>query len=296
MNAIFPLIVSSLGLAGIFFMLASGLSLIYGLMRVLNLAHGAVFASGAYIGVIVMDAAPIEPLWLRFIVALIAATAVGAALGFLIERVLLARFYGNSYVQMLITLGLSFAMVAFLGGTFGHDPLTLAQPEWFNEVTVVLNSRIPNSRLVIVGIAVIVFIATVLFIRRSSHGLIIRAGVENRSMVTALGINVNRSFTLLFVLGSGMAGLGGLLAGMFFGSVQPSLGTSQLIFAFTVVIIGGLGSVEGTALAAVIVAVLQQFFNYYGPAGSGDIIVVLLLAVVVLVRPRGLLGKVSVAA
>lgn len=296
MNAIFPLFVSSMGLAGIFFMLSSGLSLIYGLMRVLNLAHGAIFASGAYAGWAVMQSAPIEPLWLRFAVAVIAATATGAILGLLIERVLLARFYGNSYVQMLITLGLSFAIIAFLGGWLGHDPLTLVQPEWFQEVTVIFNSRIPNSRLVIVGFAVVVFLLTVWFIRRSNHGLIIRAGVENRAMVTALGINVDRSFTLLFVLGSALAGLGGILAALFFGNVSPTLGTSQLIFAFTVVIIGGLGSVEGTALAAVIVAILQQFFNYYGPAGSGDLIVVLGLTIMLLVRPKGLLGKVSVSA
>jgi branched-chain amino acid transport system permease protein len=295
MSAVFPLLVSSLGLAGIFFMLSSGLSLIYGLMRVLNLAHGSVFAFGAYAGWVVMQYLPVDPLELRFTLALLSALVTGGLLGLAMERLLLARFYGRSHVQMLITLGLSFALVAYLVGTFGHDPLPLVQPAWFNEVTVLANSRIPNSRLVIVGISILVLAATVLFIRRSKHGLIIRAGVENRQMVSALGTDVSRSFTLLFVLGSALAGLGGILAALFFGGVVPSLGTSQLIFAFTVVIIGGLGSIEGTALAALIVAVLQQFFNYYGPPGAGDLIVVLGLAVMILFRPKGLLGKVSVS-
>lgn len=293
MNDVISLLISGLGLAGIYFLLASGLSLIYGLMRVLNLAHGAIFAIGAFVGWAVMAHLPVEPDWLRFIIALVLATLAGALLGILIEKGLLARLYGRPYAQMLLTLGLAFAMTAFLGGWLGHDPLTLQQPAWFDEITVIAGSRVANGRLVIVGIALALFLATVLFLRRSRHGLIIRAGVENRSMVMALGINVSKSFTLLFAIGSGLAGLGGVLAGVFFGSVTPELGTQQLIFAFIVIIVGGLGSVEGTALAALIVAVLQQFVNYYGPPGAGDLTTVLLLAVMLLVRPRGLLGKVA---
>jgi branched-chain amino acid transport system permease protein len=291
-NSILPLVIAGLGLAGIYFLLSSGLSLVYGLMRVLNLAHGAIFAVGAYAGWAIMQHVAIEPLGLRFVVALLVATMSGALLGYCLERGLLSRLYGNHMAQMLLTLGLAFMVTAFLGGWLGHDPLILKQPEWFTEVTVIAGSRVVNSRLVIVAVAVVVFVAVVLFLRRSSHGLIIRAGVENRPMVTALGIDVRRSFTLLFVVGSALAGMGGLLAALFFGAVTPELGTQQLIFAFIVIIIGGLGSLEGTALAALIVAMLQQFVNYYGPSGAGDIIVVLLLAVMLLTRPRGLLGKV----
>ncbi|NKX55904.1 branched-chain amino acid ABC transporter permease [Arthrobacter mobilis] len=293
MNDVISLLISGLGLAGIYFLLASGLSLIYGLMRVLNLAHGAIFAVGGFVGWAALEYLPVEPDWLRFTAALVLATLAGAMLGILIEKGLLARLYGRPYAQMLLTLGLAFAMTAFLGGWLGHDPLTLKQPAWFDEVTVIAGSRVVNSRLVIVGIALILFLATVVFLRRSKHGLIIRAGVNNRSMVMALGINVSKSFTLLFVIGSGLAGLGGVLAGVFFGSVTPELGTQQLIFAFIVIIVGGLGSLEGTALAALVVAVLQQFVNYYGPPGAGDLVTVLLLAVMLLVRPRGLLGKVA---
>jgi branched-chain amino acid transport system permease protein len=128
----------------------------------------------------------------------------------------------------------------------------------------------------------------VVFLRRTRYGLIIRAGVENRAMVTALGIDVRKAFTLVFAIGGAAAGLGGVLASHYFGYVSPLLGGSLLIFAFIVTVIGGLGSLTGAAIASVGVAVLQQFANFY--FGIGDFVVVLALAVVLLVRPRGLLG------
>jgi branched-chain amino acid transport system permease protein len=119
----------------------------------------------------------------------------------------------------------------------------------------------------------------------------VRAGVENRAMVQALGIDVQRAFTLVFAIGGMAAGLAGILAGTYYGTIDPSRGTSMLIFAFIVVIIGGLGSVTGSAVAAIVVGVLQQFLNFYGGAtGVGDFSVVLLLAVVLLIRPGGFAG------
>jgi branched-chain amino acid transport system permease protein len=130
----------------------------------------------------------------------------------------------------------------------------------------------------------------VLFLRRTRYGLIIRAGVENRHMVTALGIDVRRSFTLVFAIGGAAAGLGGVLASVYYGYVSAHLGSVLLIFAFIVTVIGGLGSLTGAAIASVLVAVLQQFANFY-LGGTGDLVVVVLLAAVLLIRPRGLLGK-----
>jgi len=132
----------------------------------------------------------------------------------------------------------------------------------------------------------------VLFLQKTRYGLIIRAGVENRSMVTALGIDVRRSFTLVFAIGGAAAGLGGVLASVYYGYVSAHLGSVLLIFAFIVTVIGGLGSLTGAAVASVLVAVLQQFANFYF-GGTGDLVVVIALAVVLLVRPRGLMGKVA---
>jgi branched-chain amino acid transport system permease protein len=122
---------------------------------------------------------------------------------------------------------------------------------------------------------------------------VIRAGVENRAMVSALGVNVGRAFTLVFAIGGALASLAGILTGTFFGTITPEQGTSLLIFAFIVVIIGGLGSIKGSALAALAVGLLQQYANYYAAGGMGDLIVVALLAGVLLVRPQGLLGRVT---
>jgi branched-chain amino acid transport system permease protein len=137
----------------------------------------------------------------------------------------------------------------------------------------------------------VVFVFLSLLLGRTRYGLIIRAGVENRSMVAALGIDVRRSFTAVFVLGGALAGLGGVLAGLYNASLSPGTGDSLLIFAFIVVVIGGLGSVRGAAVAAVTVALLQQFANYYAASGVGDLMVVLALAVVLLVRPQGLFAR-----
>jgi len=158
-------------------------------------------------------------------------------------------------------------------------------------VTRVLGAEIPADRLLLVVAAGAVLAGLLAFLRYTRYGLVIRAGVENRAMVSALGIDVRKAFTLVFAIGGGLAGLAGALGGVYFGSVSPGQGASLLIFAFIVVVIGGLGSVTGLAAAAVAVGLVQQFVNYYGTAGAGDVCVVALLAVVLLVRPYGIAGR-----
>jgi branched-chain amino acid transport system permease protein len=131
------------------------------------------------------------------------------------------------------------------------------------------------------------------FLRFTRFGLIIRAGVENRSMVTALGIDVRKAFTLVFAIGGAFAALAGALGGIYLGSISPGQGTSLLIFAFIVVVIGGMSSITGAAVAAVLVGLVQQFANYYAASGVGDLSVVLLLAVVLLTRPGGLTARLA---
>lgn len=285
--------VTGLGLAGLYFLLASGLSLIFGLMSVLNLAHGAFFAAGGYAAWWVMDsldAVPAEP---RFLLAVVAAGAVGAVVGAVVERGLIRRLYGSHVRQILLTIGLGMSAVALMGGWFTYNPRLMEQPAWFGETTQIIGANIPNSRLLILGVAIVMLVGLMAFLRRTRHGLIIRAGVENPSMARALGIDVARSFTIVFALGGLLAGIGGALGAVYFNGISPSLGTTQLIFAFIVVVIGGLGSIPGTAMAAVLVALTQVYVNNYVATGLGSIAVVVLLAVVLLVRPQGLLGKVQ---
>ncbi|MEX1044278.1 MAG: branched-chain amino acid ABC transporter permease [Acidimicrobiia bacterium] len=282
---------SGLGLAGLYFLLASGLSLIFGLMNVLNLAHGAFFAVGGYSAWIVMDRLEGIPLGPRFVIAVLAAALSGAIVGVAVERGLIKRLYGLHVEQILLTIGLGTAMVALMGGWFSYDPRLMAQPAWFGQTTTFLGANIPNNRLLVLVLAVLALVVLLAFLRRTRHGLIIRAGVENPGMVRALGVDVDRSFTIVFAIGGMLAGIGGSLATVYFNGISPGLGTTQLIFAFIVVVIGGLGSVSGTAIAATLVALTQVYVNNYVGTGLGSISVVVLLAVVLLVRPQGLLGR-----
>lgn len=286
------LLVTGLGLSGVYFLIASGLSLIFGLMDVLNLAHGLFFTAGSYATWWVMSSLDVVgPLGLRFAVAVVAGGALGLALGYVVERVFVQRFYGDHVTQILVTLGLSIAGVALVGGWFTYDPRTFPVPELFRQVVIIAGARIPMTRLLTVGISLVLLVALLTFLRRTRHGLVIRAGVENRAMVQAMGIDVQRSFTLVFALGGMLAAIGGVLGAVFFAGVTPEFGLNILVFAFIVVVIGGLGSVEGTALAAVLVGLTQQFVNYLAGAGVGDLTVVVLLAGTLLVRPQGLLGE-----
>jgi branched-chain amino acid transport system permease protein len=181
--------------------------------------------------------------------------------------------------------------VALLQSVWGADALTYPRPGWASRVAPVLGAQVPVDRFLLIGAAVLVLAGLLAFLRYTRYGLVIRAGVENRAMVSALGIDVRRAFTLVFAIGGALAGAAGVLGGMYFGSVSPGQGASLLIFAFIVVVIGGLGSVTGSAVAAVAVGLLQQFVNYYGAPGAGDVSVVVLLAAVLLLRPVGIAGR-----
>ena len=290
MSTVLVLAVTGLGLGALYFLIASGLSLIFGLMHVLNFAHGALLTVGAYLGWWVASHLDVAA-GLRLLVAAAVGAVTAAALAALLELGLVRRLYQREIAQVLVTVGVGLALVALLQGIWGSDPKTYPVPHWMVETTTVGGAAIPHGRLVTIAVGLVVLGLFVLFLRRTRFGLVVRAGVENRAMVTALGIDVRRAFTLVFALGGAAAGLAGALAGAYFGSVTPQLGSSLLIYAFIVVVIGGLGSVTGSAIAAVLVGLLQQFTNYYAASGIGDLSVVLLLAVVLLVRPQGLLGR-----
>ena len=288
MSTIILLTVTGLGLGALYFLVASGLSLIYGLMGVLNFAHGSFLTLGAFIGWQAAQALGAGG-WGVFLISLAVGAATGAVFAALTERILIRPLYQRHIEQVLVTVGLSLASVALFEGIWGTDPSFITGPAWLKETTDILGARIPNDRFVAILAAALVLGGLLLFLKKSRYGMIIRAGVENRSMVTALGIDVRKAFTLVFTIGGAAAGMGGVLASHYFGYVSPLLGGSLLIFAFIVTVIGGLGSLTGAALASVGVGILQQFANFYW--GVGDFVVVLLLAAVLLARPAGLMGK-----
>jgi branched-chain amino acid transport system permease protein len=278
------LTLTGLGLGALYFLIASGLSLIFGLADVLNFAHGLFLGVGAY-------ATWWAGRYLPFALAVAVGVLAGTVLAIVVELVLIRPLYARPIQQVLVTVGLAAAGVALLQAAWGADPRTFGKPSWTGDTTRILGAAVPNDRFLLIGAAVAVFAGLLLFLRRTRYGLVVRAGVEDRAMVTALGIDVRKAFTLVFAIGGAAAALAGALAGMYFGSITPGLGGSLLIFAFIVVVIGGMGSVVGSALAAVLVGVVQQFANFYAAAGVGEASVVLLLAVVLLVRPGGLTGR-----
>ncbi len=288
MSTFVLLTVTGVGLGALYFLIASGLSLIYGLMGVLNFAHGAFLTVGAYAmwftesklgGVAVLP---------RFLLGSLAGLVVGAVFAALVELVLIRPLYRRHIEQVLVTVGLALATTALVVSIWGNDARPVPAPAWLGETTTVLGANIPNDRWLLIATALVVLFALNAFLRRTRYGLVIRAGVENRAMVTALGIDVRRAFTLVFAIGGVAAALAGVLSNVYFSTVDPSRGTSLLIFAFIVVVIGGLGSLRGTAAAALVVGLVQQYANYYASSGLGDLSVVLLLGLVLLVRPRGL--------
>ena len=289
MRTIILTLVTGVGLGALYFLVASGLSLIYGLMHVLNFAHGAFLTLSAFLGWMVAQALGTESWW-SFLVSILVGAAVGALFATLTELVLIRPLYERHIEQVLVTVGLSFAAVALFEGVWGTDAIPISGPPWLKETTEILGARIPNVYWILMLAAGLVLAALVLFLQKTRYGMIIRAGVENRSMVTALGIDVRRSFTLVFAIGGAAAGIGGVLAMHYSTFVSAHLGSTLLIFAFIVTVVGGLGSLTGAAVASVLVAVLQQFANF-SLGGTGDFIVVILLAVVLLVRPSGLLGR-----
>jgi len=297
MSTFIAITISGLALGAVYFLVASGLSLIYGLMDVLNFAHGVFLTLGAYAGWAVAAHLP-QGSGAIFLVTAAAAAAAGAAAAAATELLLIRPLYGNPVGQILVTIGLDLALVGLLLGGFGSDSRSIQVPGWLTAVTAIGPERIPNGDFVALGTGLAVLGALTWFLNSTRYGIIIRAGAENRDMVRALGIDVGRAFTVVFAVGGAAAGLAGLLNSVAFSSglVDPTQGDQMLIFAFIVVVIGGLGSIFGAAIAAVLVSLVQVYVTFYAGSGSGlaqlgNMSVVLVLAIVLLARPRGLLGR-----
>ncbi len=283
--------ITGIGLGALYFLVASGLSLIYGLMGVLNFAHGSFLTVGAFVGFWVASKTGFETSMPEFILAMLVGGLAAGLFALLIEQLLITRLYDRHIDQALVTVGVSLAVGAVLGGWFGNDLRMFPAPMWFLSAIDVGGAKIPADRVVYIATAVLLLVGNWALLKFTRIGLIIRAGVENRNMVNALGINVRRAFSTVFFLGGFAAGVGGVLVSVYSNGVSPLIAGTYLIYGFIVVVIGGMGSVPGSFIAAMMIGVIRQFANYYA-TGLGDFVVVILLAAVLLIRPQGLLGKV----
>ena len=284
------LTLASLAMGAMLFVMASGLTLAFGLMDVLNFGHGAFIAVGAYAATVVYGLAPQGSLALDlgvFVAALAAAALVCGALGLAFEKLLIAPVYGRHLEQILITIGGSIVIEQLLLALFGTQPLDLAPPAAFRGSLVFGEIGIERYRLVALGLGLILLAAQLLVLSRTRIGLLIRAGVENREMVEALGYRIDRLFQAVFMAACALAGVGGVLWGLYQGQARAGMGGELLVLVFIVVIIGGLGSVTGCFIGATLVALVANYAGFLAPK-LALVSNIGLMAAVLLWRPRGL--------
>jgi branched-chain amino acid transport system permease protein len=293
------LTVAGLAMGMMIFMMASGLTLVFGLMDVLNFAHGVFISVGAYAAASVltrmtkqMEAASLASDLAAMAPAVLAAIGLAALLGWFFERVLIRPVYGDHLKQILITMGGLIVFEQLIHVVWGPNLIPLPRPGVITGAFILGEAAIERYRVAAVVVGLAVFAAMWLLLNRTRIGLLVRAGVENPEMVESLGYRIRRLFVAVFVAGSGLAGLGGAMWAMYQEQVNPQMGAQVLVMIFIVVIIGGLGSVGGCFLGALLVGLLANYTGYLAPKlalGSN----ILLMVLVLLWRPRGLfpIGK-----
>jgi len=278
---------NGLTLAGIIFLVSSGFTLVFGVMRVTNLSHGAVYLLGGYIGYSVISATH------NFFYGLAVGALAMGLLGLVLERTLITWLGRREMAELLATLGLIYVLDDISLAIWGGTPLTINLPGVLGRSTTLPISGIvyPNTRIFILGVSIVVALGLYLLLRRTRVGAIIRAGVDDREMVSALGINVRLVFTLVFTLGAALAGFAGVLGGTVLG-VYTGGDSDILLFALAVVIIGGLGSFEGAIVGSLIIGLAETYGTAYFQAVAYSIVFIPVI-VILLVKPEGLLGKVT---
>lgn len=273
---------NGLALAALLFLIAVGLSLVFGTMDVLNLAHGAIALSGAYVGVALLD--PGDGIG-QFVVAMLVATLVGLVAGLLLTW--LTRGIRDHLRQALLTLGLALVGADILRQIFGADVESVSPPLGLDSSVEVLGKTYPVYRLAVIGISLLIGIALYVVLERTQMGAVVRATVADRTMVEAIGVRSGLVLAGVFAVGAGLAGLGGLLAAPILGA-QPGLDNTVLLLALVVVVVGGLGSIRGALLGAVLVGEVQTLGVALLP-GQASFLLFGAMALVLLLKPAGLL-------
>ena len=294
------LTISGLAFGMLLFMVAAGMTIIFGLMDVLNMAHGALFALGAYAGGYWLLNL-LETLgWVAYgtagqslislLLAILMGALAGALLGIIVERIIIRVVYGDHLKQIMITMGVLYVMTEITKIIWGSNPEVVLVPMAFQGSYDVFDVIISKFRVVAIIVGVAIFIGIQLVLQKTKIGLIVRAGVENREAVEAAGYNISRIFTGVFTVGAALAGVGGTMWCIFQQEVYPEIGLENIIFAMIVVIIGGLGSVTGSFLGAMIVGLAFNYVSFLLPKLALGVNI-LIMATVLLIRPWGLLGK-----
>lgn len=281
MSAVFFVLVYGLSYGMVLFIISVGLAVTLGLMRIVNMAHGAFAATGGYLALALMSQAG-----LPFPVAVLVATAAVALVSVPIERLVYTRLYGSGELdQVLLTIGLIFISIAGLNYFFGPNPMPSTLPAWLASNTDLAVVQVQNYRLMLIVVGLGLMLGLWLLFDRTSFGARLRAAVDNRSMAQAVGINVDRMFSATFALGSGLAAFGGAIGYQIL-PLEPQYPFKYLALFLVIVTIAGLGNIRSTAIMAMVVGIIDTGLRFLYPA-AGAFVVYLILIGILLWRYRG---------
>lgn len=282
---LFEAIVLGISLGMLYVLVALGLTLIFGMMGVVNFAHGAFVTLGAYVGIVTVRTTG------NFWLAILAAGVFVGFLGVAVERSLIKRIYDqNPIYQLLLTFGVALLIEGGVILAFGQSNQRITAPTAISGNAITIGPlNIPQYRLFLAGFTATILLVIWLAINRTKLGLVVKAGIEDRERVELLGVRINRVNMLIMGLGSALAAVAGFLAGPMQG-VDPHLGTSLLIISFVIIVIGGLGNIKGTIVAGILVGIIMQVGLYFYPTVASPL-VFLTMAGVLLVRPHGMFGR-----
>lgn len=274
---------NGLSFGALLFLLASGLTLVFGLQRIVNLAHGAFYMLGGYIGIIVAGITG------NLLLAALTGMAVVAGTAFFVEFVLLRFVRGQEMPEVLLTVGVAFVIADLCLAFFGGDPKTLPASASISGAATIGGLTYPWYRLFVIGVAVVIGIALAVVQNRTRIGAIVRAGVDDREIISAMGVNIRWVFTGMFIVGAALAALGGTVGSGVI-SVRPGIHDEVLLYALVVVIIGGLGSIMGAAVGSVLIGLIDAFAKAWIPE-LAYFTIFAPMALVLVLRPTGLFGR-----
>lgn len=267
-------------------LISAGLTIIYGTLGVLNLAHGALYTVGAYAGYVAYSMTG------SFILAILAGAAVTMVIGLVMERVVVQHFYNRPHEdQILVTFGVGIILVEAIRAIFGGVSQPVPTPSWGQGGSNLgfLAFPFPNYKIETIAISAAILLAFYLILYRTKLGLIVRAGIEDSGMVNLLGINVFRVFLIVFGLGAMAAGLAGIINSPVT-APTPDVGAKYLVFSFVVVVIGGVGSFPGAVVGGIIAGLIMTMTSLFNPSLS-EVMLFAAMAVILMIRPQGLFGQ-----
>ena len=282
---IFVQLVNGIQYGLLLFLIASGLTLVFGVMGILNLAHGSMYMVGAYLVWYFVSITG------SFTLSALLSAVIALGLGILIERVLIQRLYNRNHLdQVLLTIGMIFVFNSLQSILWGNDPYGVAVPDTLGgSIPFTDNSSYPIYRIFAALICIAIAAALYFVVSKTRLGMLIRAGESNREMVEALGVNIKSLYTIVFAIGVMLAAVSGIIAAPM-RSIVPGMGESVLITCFVVVVIGGMGSIKGAFVGALLVGVISTFAAVLMPSMSNMIIYIFMI-LVLLVKPQGLFAK-----